>query len=127
MVKNSPAMQETWIQSPGWEDSLEKGWLTHSCILAWRISWTEEPGGLQSMETEATQQAHTHEVIGHSKEVITLNVKTRRSLRVSCPAQSALWLPIIMSLPHAEYIPTPRIPKSLIPLEHLFRVHNFIV
>ena len=37
MVKNLPAMQETWIQSPGREDSLEKGWLTHSCILAWRI------------------------------------------------------------------------------------------
>ena len=43
------AMQETWIQSLGWEDPLEKGTATHSSILAWRIPWTEEPGTLQSM------------------------------------------------------------------------------
>ena len=49
MVKNLPVMQETWVQSLGWEDPLEKGQGTHSSILAWRISWTEEPGGLQSM------------------------------------------------------------------------------
>ena len=44
--KNLPAMWETWIQSLGWEDSLEKGMATHSSILAWRILWTEEPGRL---------------------------------------------------------------------------------
>ena len=49
MVKNPPAMQETWVQSLGWEDPLEKGTATHSSILAWRIPWTEEPGRLQSM------------------------------------------------------------------------------
>ena len=49
MVKNLPAMQETMVQSLGWEDSLEKGMATHSSILAWRIPRTEEPGGLQSM------------------------------------------------------------------------------
>ena len=49
MVKNPPAMQETWVQSLGWEDPLEKGMATHSSILAWRIPWTEEPVGLQSM------------------------------------------------------------------------------
>ena len=43
-------MQETWVQSLGWEDSLEKEMATHSSILAWEIPWTEEPGGLQSME-----------------------------------------------------------------------------
>ena len=48
-VKNLPAMQETWVQSLGWEDSLEKEMATHSGILAWRIPWTEEPGGLQSV------------------------------------------------------------------------------
>ena len=48
-VKNLPAMQETWVQSLGWEDPLEKGKATHSSILAWRIPWTEEPGGLQSV------------------------------------------------------------------------------
>jgi len=49
MVKNLLATQETQVQSLGQEDSLEKGMATHSSILAWRISWTEEPGGLQSM------------------------------------------------------------------------------
>ena len=49
MVKNLPAMWETRIQYLGWEDPLEKGTATHSSILAWRIPWTEEPGGLQSM------------------------------------------------------------------------------
>ena len=49
MVKNLPAVQETWVRSLGWEDALEKGMATHSGILAWRIPWTEEPGGLQSM------------------------------------------------------------------------------
>ena len=46
-VKNLPAMQETWVQSMEWEDPLEKGMAIHSSILAWRIPWTEEPGGLQ--------------------------------------------------------------------------------
>jgi len=49
MVKNPPAMQETWIWTLGWEDPLEKEMATHSSIPAWRIPWTEEPGGLQSM------------------------------------------------------------------------------
>ena len=44
-VKNPPAMWETWVLSLGWEDSLEEGMATHSSILAWRIPWTEEPGG----------------------------------------------------------------------------------
>ena len=48
-VKNLPAMEETWVQSLGQEDLLEKGMATHSSILAWGIPWTEKPGGLQSM------------------------------------------------------------------------------
>ena len=48
MVKNLPVMQETWVQSLGWEDLLEEGMATHSSVFAWRIPWTEEPGGLQS-------------------------------------------------------------------------------
>ena len=48
MVKNLPAMWETWIRSLGQEESLEKGLATHSSILAWEIPWTEESGGLQS-------------------------------------------------------------------------------
>ena len=50
MVKNLSAVQEMWVQSLGWEDPLEKGMATHSSILAWRIPWTEELGGLQSTE-----------------------------------------------------------------------------
>ena len=46
LVKNLPAVQETWVQSLGWEDPLEKGMATHSSILAWRITWTEDPGRL---------------------------------------------------------------------------------
>ena len=46
MVKSLPTMQETWVQSLGWEDPVEKIMATHSNILAWRIPWTEEPGGL---------------------------------------------------------------------------------
>ena len=49
MVKNLPVMQETRVRSLGQEDPLEKGMDTHSSMLAWRIPWTEEPGGLQSM------------------------------------------------------------------------------
>ena len=53
MVKNLPAMWETWVPSLGWEDSLEKGMATHSSTLAWRIPWTEEAGGLQSMGSQS--------------------------------------------------------------------------
>ena len=49
IVENLPAMWETWVRSLGWEDPLEKEMATHSSILAWRIPWTEEPAGLQSM------------------------------------------------------------------------------
>ena len=51
-VKNLPAMQETWVRSLGREDRLEKGKATHPSILAWRIPWTEAPGGLQSVGSQ---------------------------------------------------------------------------
>ena len=69
MIKNLPAMRETWVQSLGQEDLLEKEVAAHSSILAWRIPWTEEPGGLQPMglqESDTTEQldrqtdTHTH-------------------------------------------------------------------
>ena len=53
IVKNQPALQETWVQSLIWENSLEEGMATHSSVLAWRIPWTEEPGGLQSGVTKS--------------------------------------------------------------------------
>ena len=56
MVKNLPAnaeeIQETWVRSLSWEDSLEKEMVTHSSILAWKILWTEDPGGLQSIGSQ---------------------------------------------------------------------------
>ena len=62
MVKNLPVMQETWVQSLGQKDPLEKGMATHSSILASTISWAEEPGGLHSMGLQSQTQlsAHTH-------------------------------------------------------------------
>ena len=66
-VKNLPEIQEMLVRSLGQEDSLEKGMATHSSILAWRISWTEEPSGLQSMgsqsQTQLTDQ-HLHSMEG---------------------------------------------------------------
>ena len=56
MVKNLPAMQETWARSLGWEDPLKKGMAILYSILAWRIPWTEEPGRLQSMGLQRVKQ-----------------------------------------------------------------------
>ena len=64
MVKNLPAMQEVWVQFLGQKDPLEKRMATHSCILAWKIPWTEEPGGLQSMVSQR---------IRHDKATNTMN------------------------------------------------------
>ena len=55
LVKNLPAMQETWVPSLSQEDPLEKEMAAHSSILVWRIQWTEEPGGLQSMAWQKLQ------------------------------------------------------------------------
>ena len=64
-VKNLPTMQETWVRSLGWEDPLEECVATHSSILAWRVPWTEESGGLQSTESQRVGRdwrdvAHTY-------------------------------------------------------------------
>ena len=55
-AKNLPAMQETWVRSLGQEDPLEKIMVTPSSILAWRIPWTEEPGGLQSKGSQRVER-----------------------------------------------------------------------
>ena len=62
MVKNLPAIQEILVQSLGWEDPLEKEMATYSSILAWRITWTEEPGGLQSQRVEHNWATNTHAI-----------------------------------------------------------------
>ena len=63
MVKNLPAVQETWAQSLGQENPLEKGMATHFSILAWEIQWTEQPGRVQSM---GPQRAGHDQVIEHT-------------------------------------------------------------
>ena len=70
MVKYLPTMQETWVQSLGWEDRLEKEMATHSSILAWKIPWMEESGRLQSMRAERSYS--TFKVRRGSREEIPL-------------------------------------------------------
>ena len=67
-VKNLSAMQENWVQSLGWEDPLEKKMATHSSVLAWRIPWTEGPGGLQSIGLQRVR----YDRVTHTFTFITL-------------------------------------------------------
>ena len=59
MVKNLPAMLETWVRSLGWEDPLEEDMATHSSVLGWRLRWTEEPGGLRSPGSHTAERSPT--------------------------------------------------------------------
>ena len=70
MVKNLPAMQETRVGSLGWVDTLEKEMATHSSILAWRIPWTEEPGGLQSMGSQRVSDMTEHLTLLHASAAL---------------------------------------------------------
>ena len=82
-VKNPPAVQETWVQSLGWEGLLKEGMATHSSFLVWRIPWTEEPGGLYSpwghRESDRTKrlstQTHIHTHTHTHTEKDARNVK----------------------------------------------------
>ena len=84
MVKNLPTMQEAWVQSLGQENPLEKGMTTHSRIFAWRIPWTKEPGGLQSMGLQRvghtewlTYRTYIHETTAAVKAInITITSKS---------------------------------------------------
>ena len=70
-VKNLPAIYETWVRSLGREDSLEEGMATHSNILAWRIPWTEEPGGYSPWdckESDMTERLKIFQLSGHEFE-----------------------------------------------------------
>ena len=75
MIKTLPAMQETWVQSLGRDDPLEEGMATHSSLLAWRIPWTEEPGGLYS--PWGSQRDTTEHVCAHTHTHTHFNVYTR--------------------------------------------------
>ena len=70
MIKNLPLMQEIWVQSLVQEHSLQKGMATHSSILAWRIPWIKEPGGLQSMGLQRVE----HNSAQHSSDIIILSL-----------------------------------------------------
>ena len=69
-VKNLSAVWETWVQSLGWEDPLEQEMATHSSILAWRILWTEEPGGLQFVESQRVG----HDLVTEQQQQLPTNV-----------------------------------------------------
>ena len=73
-VKNPPAMQETHTQSLGQEDPLEKEMATHSSILAWRIPWTEEPGGLQSKGSQRTGHDGATNTLTSVKYILVMTI-----------------------------------------------------
>ena len=73
-VKNLPAMWETQVWSTGWKDPLKKGMATHSSILAWRIPWTEEPGGLQSMVSQRVGHDWQTDISFHFIYVYIINI-----------------------------------------------------
>ena len=75
LVKNPPAMQETGVQFLGQEDPLEEGMATHSSVVAWRSPWTEEPGGLSSMESQ--EEGMTEQLILFSRAVCTREAKSK--------------------------------------------------
>ena len=98
VIKNLPIMQETqesWVQSLGQEDPLEKGMVTHSSILSWRIQWREEPGGLQSMgsqESDMTEHVHRarNRSVQFSRSVVSNSLQSHglQRTRLLCPWNS---------------------------------------
>ena len=104
MLKNPPTVQEPRVWSPGQEDALEKGTATHSSILASRISWTEEPGGLQSIGSQRSghdwvTNTHTYKITGNwdaglfpsfniKESMSMLNMPSKLSVQFSSVAQS---------------------------------------
>ena len=97
-VKNPPAMQKTQVLNLGWEDPLEKEMATHSSILACKIPWTEEPGGLQSMalqESDVTEQLNHQRVQG---EILRLERQTENQLGKPCVPSSCIQGGIIRTL-----------------------------
>ena len=92
-VKNLPAMQETWVWSLGWEDSMENGMANNSSILAWRTPWTEEPGGLQSMGSERVR----HNWVTNTYTLFWAHYLTSDQIRLD-QWLSCVWLPATPSI-----------------------------
>ena len=78
MVKNLPKVRETWVWSLSWEDPLEKGMATLSSILAWRITWREEPGGLQSMGSQRVRHNWVKSLYLHNLKCIIFSCITNQ-------------------------------------------------
>ena len=93
MARNLPAMQETWVPSLDQEDTLEKGMATHSSILAWRIPWTEQPGGLhpwvRRVRHDWVTNTHTHKWLKMSSQGWELTPSGKESKR---PIKRIFWL-----------------------------------
>ena len=106
-VKNLPAVQETGVWSLGWKDPLEKEMVTHSRILAWKISWTEEPGGLQSMGSQRVRHnwvTKTKQLYENSSDLITaLQTVTPRNesdlhLEFNCKVSKIMFKSILLTI-----------------------------
>ena len=108
MVKNPPAMKETWVWSLCWEDSLEKGMITHSSILAWRMPWAEELGGLQSMGSQ-NYKYELFWIIFHWSQLLTVS----SILLQKIPMHIHRFVSICLSI------------HPIVPLPHLWRTLLF--
>ena len=98
-VKNLPAIQETWIWSLGWEDPLEKGMATHSRILAWRVPWTEEPAGLQSMGWQRVEQDWMTKHTAHKAFINNTAMLVRPECLAALKGRRRRWHPTPILLP----------------------------
>ena len=101
LVKNLPAIWETWTQSLGQEDPLEKGMATHSSILAWRSPWTEEPGGLSSMES---QEEDMTEWLIFSFQELSVPGKLRVSKLLQTFENHCSWEVLFLILPVSSWV-----------------------
>jgi len=81
VVKNPPAVQETWVQSLGWENPLQEEMTIHSSILSWRIPWTEEPDWLQSMRLQRVRQTKVTAAVASTASGQTLGNRVKKNLQ----------------------------------------------
>ena len=89
LVKNSPAILETWVRSLGWEDLLEKGKPTHSCILAWRVPWTVYSMGVTKSQTQLSD-FHFHSTLQKPSRLAFLFSQTNKQLDICSQRESYL-------------------------------------
>ena len=124
LVKNQPAVWETWVRFLGWEDPLEKGTATHSRILAWRIPWTEEPGRLHSpwghKGSDTTERFSFHFTSLSSFIVLWIKLVFRLSVVYSC-------IPLVSpthAYQHPQHLLLP--PVYVLPNAHTLKdCHNY--